>query len=183
MPLQAFDVDEPQVLGQDDSGSWQDHLLLRRLEDAEWVTLSGSCAVRILGLASVALVPLGESLAQMRPVDPTQLPEWPHHGPRAVIELLRGVHALGLTMLTYHAHWARTSSVHEAPNFPGLSKMVEQSMDEGGGIATRDLTGHMAARAESEALVLKLNRLLQGELEAKRVEKGLKKGGSGQGAD
>jgi hypothetical protein len=71
----------------------------------------------------------------------------------------------------------------KAPNFSGLSKMVEHSMDEGGGIATRDFTAHMAAQAESEARVLKQNRLLREELEAKRKEKGAKKGGSGQGAD
>ena len=180
------------------------------------------------------LVPLGESLAQLGPLDLAKLPEWPHHGPRAVVELLRGVHSLGLTMLTYHAHWARTSGVHEdsavswehkmlcqqlglavgfdcldptncaslelaarrvimieravrvnpkAPNFQGLTKMVEHSMDEGGGIATRDFTAHMAAQAESEARVLKQIRLLREELEAKRKEKGSKKGGPGQGAD
>ena len=50
-------------------------------------------------------------------------------------------------------------------------------MDEGGGIATREFTAHMAAQAEAEARILKQNRLLREELEAK--QKGGDKGPKG----
>jgi hypothetical protein len=45
--------------------------------------------------------------------------------------------------------------------------MVEHALDEGGGVATREFTAHMAQQAESEARILKQNRLLREELEAK----------------
>ena len=63
----------------------------------------------------------------------------------------------------------------KSPSFEGVSKMVQHSMDEGGGLATTECTAHMAHVAESEARVLKQNRLLREEMQLKRKDKG--KGG------
>jgi hypothetical protein len=378
MPLQALDIEEPQVLARTGDEVWQHHVLLRRLRDAEWVTLTAGGAVQVIDLAEYSLVPLprggvatgeatdgveavgpdvvdklalhhataarlagilapdvkgvsppagtgmgwrvadtaaeefgqavpadvvtnsatgvtrgaiglarwgvperwlfvemvpdlevgawerdkqcgagrdrrlngardpvlgstlvplGESLSNVRPVDLQRVPDWPHHGPRASLELLRGVHSLGLTLLTYHGHWAKSSGVNadsavawehrmlcqqlalavgfdcldptncaslelasrriimieraarvnpKAPSFQGLSKMVEHAMDEGGGVATREFTAHMAQQAESEARILKQNRLLREELDAKKKqgsEKTPKGAGGAKGGD
>ena len=56
-----------------------------------------------------------------------------------------------------------------APDFTGLHKMIEHSMDEGGGIATQAFTAHMSSLAEADARILKQNRLLREELEKKGV--------------
>ncbi|CAK0891661.1 unnamed protein product [Prorocentrum cordatum] len=161
------------------------------------------------------LVPLSQAADHFRPTDLAKIGDWPHSGPRAVIELVRGVVALGLTLFTYHAHWVRQAGVHgesgialehrihcqvlalalgydcldasslaslellarrvlqieravrvnpKAPSFQGLAKMTEHAPDEGGGLATREFTAHMAALAEQEARALKQNRLLREEL-------------------
>ncbi|CAK0846500.1 unnamed protein product, partial [Prorocentrum cordatum] len=54
------------------------------------------------GLAS-----LSQAADHFRPTDLAKIVDWPHSGPRAVIELVRGVVALGLTPFTYHARWVR----------------------------------------------------------------------------
>ena len=56
----------------------------------------------------------------------------------------------------------------KAPSFVGLHKMIEHALDEGGGVATREFTAHMATLAEAEARILKQNRLLREELEARK---------------
>jgi hypothetical protein len=63
MALVALDVDEPQVVIDDGSGSWTRHVLLRRLRDAEWVTVSGLGVVRLVNLGSCKLVPLARGTA------------------------------------------------------------------------------------------------------------------------
>eukprot|EP00974_Lingulodinium_polyedra_P130258 11213175-Lingulodinium_polyedra.AAC.1 len=55
----------------------------------------------------------------------------------------------------------------KAPSFVGLHRMVQHSLDEGGVVATREFTDHIAKLAESEARILKQSRLLREELEAK----------------
>ena len=50
---------------------------------------------------------LGPAMASFRPVDLTKVPAWPHSGLRAVVELLKGIHGLGLTASRYHANWGR----------------------------------------------------------------------------
>ena len=179
------------------------------------------------------LVPLSQAADHFRPKELTRVLDWPHSGPRAVVELVRGVVTLGLTLFTYHPHWVRQSGIHaesgialehrvhcqvlalalgydcldasnlsclellarrvlqieravkvnpKAPSFQGLGKMIEHAMDEGGGIATRDFTAHMATLAAQEAQILKQNRLLREELAAKNKDKdkgnGKDKGGS-----
>ena len=57
-----------------------------------------------------------------------------------------------------------------APAFEGLSKMTQHALDEGGGLATREFTAHMAQLAENEARILKQNRLFREELAAKKKE-------------
>ena len=52
-----------------------------------------------------------------------------------------------------------------APSFIGLHKMTEHSLDETGGVNTREFTQFFAAGAEAEARVLKQNRLFRNELE------------------
>ena len=72
-----------------------------------------------------------------------------------------------------------------APSFVGLHKMIEHALDESGGVAAREFTAHMATLAEAEARVLKQNRLLREELEARRkvdVPGARKKKGDGGGA-
>ena len=56
------------------------------------------------------------------------------------------------------------------PSFHGLHKMIEHSLEEGGGIATKEFTAHMAQMAEADARVLKQNRLYREELAAKKKE-------------
>ncbi len=56
----------------------------------------------------------------------------------------------------------------KAPSFIGLRKMIEHALDEGGGVATRDFTAHMAMLAVAEARILKQNRLLREELGSKK---------------
>ena len=78
----------------------------------------------------------------------------------------------------------------KAPNFQGLQKMIEHSLDEGGGIATREFTKYMAEQAEAEGKVLKQQRLLREELasnhkkdkDGKGDGKGSPGGGSGSGS-
>jgi hypothetical protein len=57
---------------------------------------------------------------------------------------------------------------NKAPSFIGLHKMIEHALDEGGGIATREFTLHMATLAEAEARILKQNRLLREEIGMKQ---------------
>ena len=57
---------------------------------------------------------------------------------------------------------------NKAPSFVGLHKMIEHALDEGGGIATREFTAHMATLAEAEARILKQNRLLREEIGLKQ---------------
>ena len=169
---------------------------------------------------------LGHAMANFRPADLATVPTWPHSGPRAVVELLQGIHGLGLTTSTYHTYWVRESGVHgesavawehkmhlqvlglavgydgldptncahlelvarrivmieravkvnpKAPSFEGLHKMIEHDQDEKGGVATKQFTAHMAQQAEVEARILKQNRLLREELEAKKKDKDKKK--------
>ncbi len=67
----------------------------------------------------------------------------------------------------------------KSPSFVGLHKMIEHSLDEGGGIATREFTAHMATLAEAEARILKQNRLLREELDHKKKTED----GKGSGKD
>ena len=57
-----------------------------------------------------------------------------------------------------------------APSFEGFSKMTQHALDEGGGLATREFTAHMAQMAETEARILKQNRLFREELAAKKKD-------------
>ena len=65
----------------------------------------------------------------------------------------------------------------KSPCFDGLHKMIQHTQDERGGVATQQFTAHFAQQAEAEARILKQNRLLREELEAKRKEKDKKKNG------
>jgi hypothetical protein len=65
------------------------------------------------------------------------------------------------------------------PNFTGLHMMIQHSLEEGGGVATRAFTEHMARLAESEARILKQNRLLREETALKAKEKDVAKGEEG----
>ena len=65
-----------------------------------------------------------------------------------------------------------------APSFEGLGKMTQHALDEGGGLATREFTAHMAQMAETEARILKQNRLFREELASKK-----KDGPGGQNQD
>ena len=165
------------------------------------------------------VINLQDATDSFRPQDLTKWEDWPHDGPRAVVEIIMSILRLGLTLFTYHDHWVRMSGVHaesavswehrmllmilgflvnydrvdptnlaaaellgrrvvmieravrvnaKAPTFAGLHKMIEHSLDEGGGVATREFTAHMAQVAESEARILKQNRLLREELDSKR---------------
>ena len=67
----------------------------------------------------------------------------------------------------------------KAPSFTGLHRMIEHSLSEGGGVATKEFTSHMAEQAEKEARIMKQNRLLREELGAK--DKGDGHGGGGGG--
>ena len=58
----------------------------------------------------------------------------------------------------------------KCPVFTGLSKMIQHSLDDGGGVMTRDFTSHIAQQAEAEARILKQTRLLREELEAKQKD-------------
>ena len=186
-------------------------------------------------LAVSAVLPLAEAVSGFRPVDLKTVPEWPHQGPRAVLELVASVQTLGQTLFTYHEFWVRQSGAQadsavswehkmlctqlamavgydrldasnvaslelvgrriimieravrvnpRAPSFVGLHKMIEHALDESGGVAAREFTAHMATLAEAEARVLKQNRLLREELEARRkidVPGARKKKGDGGG--
>ena len=63
------------------------------------------------------------------------------------------------------------------PDFTGLHKMIEHHLDEAGGVTAREFTKHIAVEAESEARILKQNRLLREETKASQV------GASGDGED
>lgn len=61
--------------------------------------------------------------------------------------------------------------------------MVVNSLEEGGGVSTREFTAHMAEQAANEARILKQNRLLREEMDHRRKDekngpKGGEKGGS-----
>ncbi|CAK0843206.1 unnamed protein product, partial [Prorocentrum cordatum] len=216
-------------------GRWLAVELVPNSEMGAWLVDKHSGAGRDPRLASSAshdaaagAQPLGLAMQNFRPVELAQMPSWPHPGPRAVVELLQGIHALGLTTATYHVHWVRESGVHaesavawehrmllqilglavgydgldptncgslelaarrivmieravkvnpKSPCFDGLHKMIEHNQDEKGGVATQQFTTYFAQQAEVEARVLKQNRLLREELEAKRKEKDKKKHG------
>ncbi len=42
----------------------------------------------------------------------------------------------------------------KSPSFVGLGKIIEHTLGEGGGVATREFTSHTATLAEAEARVL-----------------------------
>ena len=55
----------------------------------------------------------------------------------------------------------------KSPSFHGLHRLIEHSLSEGGGVATRDFTAYMSQVAEADARVLKQNRLYREELATK----------------
>lgn len=57
-----------------------------------------------------------------------------------------------------------------APVCSGLHKMIQRSLDEGGGVATRELTSLMAQLAEVDARIMKHNRLLGEEFSKKETD-------------
>lgn len=59
----------------------------------------------------------------------------------------------------------------KAPNFTGLHRM--NSMEEGGGVATKEFTAHMAEHAAAEARILRQTRLLREEI--RRSDENLRK--------
>jgi hypothetical protein len=62
----------------------------------------------------------------------------------------------------------------KSPCFAGLHKMIEQSLDESGGLMTVEFTEHIAKLSEAEAKVMKQRRLLKEEMET--ASKGSKEG-------
>ena len=64
------------------------------------------------------------------------------------------------------------------PDFTGLHKMIEHHLDEAGGVTAREFTKHIAMEAESEARILKQNRLPREETKASQQP-----GASGDGED
>ena len=54
-----------------------------------------------------------------------------------------------------------------APSFLGLEKMTQHAIDEGGGLATQEFTQHFATVAESDARIMRQQRLLRDELRAR----------------
>jgi hypothetical protein len=56
--------------------------------------------------------PLPDARSGFRPKDLTKVPHWPHHGPRAILEVLDAIMTLGLTLLTYHECWVRLAGIH-----------------------------------------------------------------------
>ena len=69
----------------------------------------------------------------------------------------------------------------KCPTFVGLFKMIEHSLDEGGGLATREFTAFMAQVAEADARILKQNRLLREEMASKNTDSAGDGGGGGGG--
>ena len=160
---------------------------------------------------------LNEYLGMLRPVDRSKEADYPHPGPSACVEVLRGVRGSGKELIPYDEEWATKSGVHpnsavrnehrtifhafalfqswdqvdlpntaggeylarrviqiqravkvnpKQPNFTGLHKMVEHSLDETGGLSTKEFTKHFATEAEADARVLKQNRLYRSEVES-----------------
>ena len=70
----------------------------------------------------------------------------------------------------------------KCPTFVGLHKMIEHSLDEGGGLATREFTAFMAQVAEAVARILKQNRLLREEMASKAGAQSSDGGGGGGSA-
>ena len=56
------------------------------------------------------------------------------------------------------------------PCFMELINMIEHALEEGAGIATRELTAHMASLAANDVRILKQGRLLREELDNKRKD-------------
>eukprot|EP00971_Amphidinium_carterae_P238868 4741755-Amphidinium_carterae.1 len=54
---------------------------------------------------------LAQSLADYKEV---KMVGWPFQGPGAVLELLKGIEASGLSFTTFHSHWAKSSGVNVA---------------------------------------------------------------------
>lgn len=54
-----------------------------------------------------ASVPLAGTLRSFRPRELAGVPGWPHQGPRASVELLQEIQALGLSLLAYHDNSVR----------------------------------------------------------------------------
>eukprot|EP00971_Amphidinium_carterae_P150463 2982886-Amphidinium_carterae.1 len=52
---------------------------------------------------------LAQSLADYKEV---KMAGWPFQGPGAVLELLKGIEATGLSLTTFHSHWAKSSGVN-----------------------------------------------------------------------
>jgi hypothetical protein len=67
-----------------------------------------------------------------------------------------------------------------SPDFTGLHKMIEHHLDEAGGVTAREFTKHIAVEAESEARILKQNRLLREETKASQLPTSSGDGGDGK---
>lgn len=70
----------------------------------------------------------------------------------------------------------------KAPSLMGLHRTIEYSLEEGGGVTTKELTPHMAELAATEARIMKQSRFLREELDHRRLAersgpKGGEKGG------
>lgn len=70
------------------------------------------------------LTSLSDALNTLRPVPLEQMPDWPHRGPRAVLEVMQGVRGLGRELHTFRDHWIASSWLHPEANVAWEQKML-----------------------------------------------------------
>ena len=101
-----------QIVNDEDQAEW---LHVERVKDRDLITWKEAKAAgpgrdhRIAGSTRDSggrrFLPLADALNQSRPLDLDTIKDWPHAGPRASVEVLRGVRGLGRELITYHDPW------------------------------------------------------------------------------
>ena len=116
---------------------------------------------------------------------------WEHKCLLVILAMMLCIDQLDVTNLAAAEYLARRLVMIErvvrvnprCPNFSGLNRLIEHSMDEGGGLATQEFTAHFAQVAEADARVLKQNRLLREERTTAEKSNASNSGKGGNHAD
>ena len=67
---------------------------------------------------------LNDALNTYRPMDFTKVMDWPHAGPRAILEILSGIRGAGRELATYHDLWMSSNGFHPDHNIAWEHKIL-----------------------------------------------------------
>lgn len=97
---------------------------------------------------------LNDALSSFRPRDLDKIADWPHRGPRAVVEVLQGIRGAGREVGTFHELWTATSGAHPESHMAWEHKVLLRILQHMVGYDQLDVTNLSSAELLARRVVM-----------------------------